>query len=160
MRVQREGAKRSPDSCTSRALHLRKSVDITPIAQRMTPSSRRRADSREPYLIEVQLRREHVRSFDEYPYSLPVVRSLHAIALHPAVTFLVGENGSGKSTLLEAIAVACGFNAEGGSRNFNFATRASHSALHAWEPGAGRSRTTARYSMKACNACWASKARV
>jgi predicted ATPase len=46
------------------------------------------------------------------------------------VTFFVGENGSGKSTLLEAIAVACGLNAEGGSRNFNFATQASHSNLH------------------------------
>jgi len=45
------------------------------------------------------------------------------------VTFLVGENGTGKSTLLEAIAVAIGLNAEGGSRNFNFSTRESHSAL-------------------------------
>jgi predicted ATPase len=48
---------------------------------------------------------------------------------HPRVTFLVGENGTGKSTLLEAIAVACGLNPEGGSRNFRFATRASHSPL-------------------------------
>lgn len=46
------------------------------------------------------------------------------------VTFLVGENGSGKSTLLEAIAVAYGFNAEGGTRNFNFETKKSHSELH------------------------------
>jgi predicted ATPase len=45
------------------------------------------------------------------------------------VTFFIGENGSGKSTLLEAIAVACGLNPEGGSRNFNFSTRASHSGL-------------------------------
>jgi predicted ATPase len=47
------------------------------------------------------------------------------------VTFLVGENGSGKSTLVEAIAVAAGFNAEGGSRSFRFATRASESSLGA-----------------------------
>jgi predicted ATPase len=46
------------------------------------------------------------------------------------VTFLVGENGSGKSTLLEAIAVAWGFNPEGGTRNFRFQTRRSHSTLH------------------------------
>jgi predicted ATPase len=46
------------------------------------------------------------------------------------VTFLVGENGSGKSTLLEALAVAWGFNPEGGTRNFRFGTRASHSVLH------------------------------
>ena len=43
---------------------------------------------------------------------------------------LIGPNGSGKSTLLEALAISLGFNAEGGSRNFNFATRASHSELH------------------------------
>ena len=49
--------------------------------------------------------------------------------MHPRVTFLIGENGSGKSTLLEAIAVRWGFNAEGGSRNFRFSTRDSHSEL-------------------------------
>src|SRR3712207_6225437 len=53
-----------------------------------------------------------------------------ALALHPSVTFFVGENGSGKSTLIEAIAVAAGFNAEGGSTNFSFATRRSESPLH------------------------------
>ncbi|MGH2885136.1 MAG: ABC transporter ATP-binding protein, partial [Solirubrobacteraceae bacterium] len=40
-----------------------------------------------------------------------------------------GENGSGKSTLLEAIAIAAGMNAEGGSSSFTFGTRASHSEL-------------------------------
>jgi predicted ATPase len=45
------------------------------------------------------------------------------------VTFVVGENGSGKSTLVEAVAVAAGFNAEGGSRSFSFATRSSESSL-------------------------------
>ena len=69
-------------------------------------------------------------SFDGYPFSLPVVRHLDILELHPAVTFLVGENGSGKSTLMEAIAVAWGFNPEGGTKNFRFGTRASHSVLH------------------------------
>jgi predicted ATPase len=50
--------------------------------------------------------------------------------LDAPVTILVGENGTGKSTLLEAVAVACGFNPEGGSRNFNFSTNATHSELH------------------------------
>lgn len=45
------------------------------------------------------------------------------------VTFFVGENGTGKSTLLEAIAVASGFNPEGGTRNFNFSTQDTHSSL-------------------------------
>ena len=47
---------------------------------------------------------------------------------HP-VTFFVGENGSGKSTLLEAIAIACGFNPEGGTKNYGFSTYDSHSNL-------------------------------
>src|SRR5258708_11632266 len=82
------------------------------------------------YIVEVGLRREKVDSFDNYPFSLAAVRTLEKLKLHPAVTFFVGENGSGKSTLLEAIAVAFGFNAEGGSKNFNFGTRESHSELH------------------------------
>lgn len=82
------------------------------------------------YLLEVRLERGAVPSFDAYPFALPAVRNLQSLILHPAVTFLVGENGSGKSTLLEAIAVTCGFNPEGGSRNFRFATRESHSPLH------------------------------
>jgi predicted ATPase len=44
----------------------------------------------------------------EYPFGVPVVRSLDRIELRGAVTFFVGENGSGKSTLLEAIAAAAG----------------------------------------------------
>jgi len=66
-----------------------------------------------------------------YPWDLPVVEALRdgSLELHPGVTYLVGENGSGKSTLLEAIAVAAGMNPEGGSSNFNFSTRESHSAL-------------------------------
>ena len=41
----------------------------------------------------------------------------------------MGENGTGKSTLIEAMAIVEGFNPEGGSRNFCFATRESHSEL-------------------------------
>jgi predicted ATPase len=82
------------------------------------------------YVLSVKLRRDKVGSFDEYPFSLPVVRHLDTLELHPAVTFLVGENGSGKSTLMEALAVAWGFNPEGGTKNFRFGTRASHSVLH------------------------------
>ena len=82
------------------------------------------------FLREVRLRREAVPSFERYPFSLPAVRALESLELHPHVTFLIGENGSGKSTLLEAIAVALGLNAEGGSTNFRFGTRSSHSPLH------------------------------
>ena len=82
------------------------------------------------YISDVSLKRDEVVSFEKYPFSLAAVRPLKTLKLHPAVTFFVGENGSGKSTLLEAIAVACGFNPEGGSKNFRFDTRASHSELH------------------------------
>jgi predicted ATPase len=82
------------------------------------------------FLLSASLLREKVASFAEYPFHLPAIRELETLPLHPAVTFLVGENGSGKSTLLEAIAVAAGFNPEGGSNNFRFTTRASHSGLH------------------------------
>lgn len=65
-----------------------------------------------------------------YPWDLPAVAALaDGVALDPRVTYLIGENGSGKSTLLEAIAVAGGMNAEGGSSNFVFSTRDSHSDL-------------------------------
>lgn len=67
-----------------------------------------------------------------YPFTLPAVACLTrsgGLALAPGVTFLVGENGTGKSTLIEAIAVAAGFNPEGGSQNFRFATRATESPL-------------------------------
>jgi len=82
------------------------------------------------FVSRITLLRDKVESFDQYPFSLPMVRALEQIDLHPHVNFFVGENGSGKSTLLEAIAVSLGFNAEGGSKNFSFGTRASHSDLH------------------------------
>src|SRR5690349_3504399 len=82
------------------------------------------------FAISMALLRDTVPDFDRYPFSLPAVRHLDKLTFHPAVTFIVGENGSGKSTLVEALAVALGYNAEGGSRNFNFGTRASHSVLH------------------------------
>lgn len=67
-----------------------------------------------------------------YLHDLAVVKHLmnnERLYFSNDITFLVGENGSGKSTLIEAIAVAYGYNAEGGSRNFNFSTRNSHSDL-------------------------------
>lgn len=65
-----------------------------------------------------------------YPFDIPTIRNFKKMTFHPKVTYLIGENGMGKSTLLEAIAVNLGFNAEGGSKNFNFDTQATHSNLH------------------------------
>lgn len=79
------------------------------------------------FLHAIALRRGNVESFDEFPYSIPAIRNLHSLPFHPRVTFFVGENGAGKSTLLEAIALAEGFNAEGGSRRHaQFKTRDTH----------------------------------
>ena len=81
------------------------------------------------YVREVRLDSDTVPQQDVYPFCIPAIRNLGSLTLHPQVTFVIGENGSGKSTIIEAIAVAWGFNPEGGSRNFNFGTRASHSPL-------------------------------
>ncbi len=69
---------------------------------------------------------------NSYLNNLPIIKFLSKekqLSFSSNVTFFVGENGTGKSTLLEAIAVAYGFNAEGGSKNFTFQTNATHSEL-------------------------------
>lgn len=66
---------------------------------------------------------------DSYLRNIDAISHVDHIAFTHSVTYFVGENGSGKSTLLEAIAIACGFNPEGGTRNYNFSTYDSHSEL-------------------------------
>ncbi|KGI38069.1 ATP-binding cassette domain-containing protein [Clostridium tetani] len=82
------------------------------------------------YLRYIELCREKIQSFSQYPYCLSAIKNLSKIEFHPKVTYIVGENGTGKSTILEAIAIACGFNPEGGTRNINFSTNDTHSDLH------------------------------
>ena len=87
--------------------------------------------NKELYIKNVFLSREIPN--DNYLKNLPVISNLKKIKeleLTKPVTFIVGENGVGKSTLIEGIAVAMGFNAEGGSINFCFSTKESHSNLH------------------------------
>ena len=82
------------------------------------------------YIREVKLSKGIPQS--NYLSSLPVVcnlRKMGSLQFHKKVTFIVGENGIGKSTLIEGIAVAMGFNPEGGTVNFNFSTNDSHSDL-------------------------------
>src|SRR6266545_5929161 len=76
------------------------------------------------------LKRDEIDDFAAYPFSIPAIRHLNELTLDPHVTLFAGENGSGKSTLVEAIAVAAGFNPEGGSRHMTVSTRPSHSDLH------------------------------
>ncbi|MEZ5953027.1 MAG: AAA family ATPase [Hyphomonas sp.] len=82
------------------------------------------------YVMDVVQARGEGWQEDAYPFNLSAVRSWETLELHEKVTFLVGENGSGKSTLIEAIAIAAGLNAEGGSRDHRFSTQDTHSGLH------------------------------
>ncbi len=82
------------------------------------------------YLLRAELMWDRVENRAAYPYALPAIVHFLEIEFHPKVTFVIGENGSGKSTLIEALAVAWGFNSEGGNKNHTVSTRASHSNLH------------------------------
>ena len=67
--------------------------------------------------------------YSTYPFSIPAVKDIETVHFASSVTFFVGENGSGKSTLTEAIAVAAGFNAEGGTKNYSFSSQDTTSSL-------------------------------
>ncbi len=95
--------------------------------------TRSTADGRldpKPYLREVALRTDKPCDRSQYPFNIGAISRFEGLRFHRDITLIVGENGVGKSTLLEAIAIALGMNAEGGSRNFTFSTRASHSDLY------------------------------
>lgn len=81
------------------------------------------------YINEIRLKKEMDKE-ESYIKTLPVVNNLSSLHFSSNVTFFVGENGSGKSTLLEAIAVNCGFNTEGGTKNFCFSSKETHSDLY------------------------------
>lgn len=65
-----------------------------------------------------------------YLRRIEAINKLEELVFKKPITFFVGENGSGKSTLLEALAVAYGFNPEGGTKNYSFSTYDSHSQLY------------------------------
>ena len=76
---------------------------------------------------------KHYPENNSYPFNIPAIRFLQdgkRLSFEKPVTFFVGENGMGKSTLIEAIAVASGFSAEGGSRDHCFDTMDTHSDLY------------------------------
>ena len=81
------------------------------------------------FLDSVSLRREEISHPHRFPFSIPAIRELSTLELHPKVTFFVGENGSGKSTLLEGIADKLGFSLQGGGRNKNPAVDGYQSEL-------------------------------
>ncbi|MGG3891302.1 AAA family ATPase [Metabacillus fastidiosus] len=85
--------------------------------------------NKDQYIRSISLKQDSIPSYHNFPFNLPSIKALDELSFHPNVTYFVGENGIGKSTLLEAIAVAAGFNPEGGSFHFNFSTYNSHSIL-------------------------------
>ena len=80
-------------------------------------------------LKRIELQRDLIPSYNQYPFSIPTIQSLDQLEISNQITFFVGENGSGKSTLLEAIAEKCGFNTAGGGRNNYYDVHRSESAL-------------------------------
>jgi len=66
---------------------------------------------------------------NSYLRNIRTIAGINSLTFDSPITFFVGENGSGKSTLLEAMAVAYGFNPEGGTVNYSFSTYDSHSEL-------------------------------
>lgn len=79
--------------------------------------------------ISLNLNRNKINSFDEYPFNIEIIKDFNELNFTEPVTFFIGENGTGKSTFLEAIAIAMGLNAEGGTQNFNFVTKNTSSSL-------------------------------
>ena len=67
---------------------------------------------------------------NSYLKKIEAFKGIERLDFNKPVTFFVGENGSGKSTLLEALAVAYGFNPEGGTKNYVFSTHDTHSELY------------------------------
>jgi predicted ATPase len=83
-----------------------------------------------PYIRSVNLKDRSLLQSGQYPYIIPAVRQLDKLVFHPDMTFIIGENGTGKSTIIEAIAVALGFNPEGGTKYGLFEFNHTHSSLH------------------------------
>jgi predicted ATPase len=84
----------------------------------------------EQFVRSLVILRDRVPSWDEYPFSVPAVRSLTELRFDGRVTFFVGENGSGKSTVLETVAALAGFGGMGGSKEHGLGapTHALHEA--------------------------------
>lgn len=84
------------------------------------------------YLSSFQIDHYAPEYTESYLSSIPVIQALKSFEFERNVTFFCGENGTGKSTLLEALAVRFGFNPEGGSKNFQFSSKDTHSKLYAF----------------------------
>lgn len=101
------------------------------------------------FITKISLNREKIDNFNIYPFNIDVIKNFNELKLSSPVTFLVGENGVGKSTFIEALAVAVGLNAEGGSQNFNFSTKNTHSKLSDYLIVSKYNRPKTKYFLRA-----------
>lgn len=82
------------------------------------------------FIREIKLLKDKIEDLSIYPFNIDVIKTFENLKLESPVTFLIGENGVGKSTFIEALAIACNLNPEGGTQNFNFSTKNTHSDLY------------------------------
>jgi len=82
------------------------------------------------FIRSIKLNKEEITNPNKYPFNIELLKDFKEIELKTPVTFLIGENGTGKSTLIEALAIKCNLNPEGGTGNFIFKTKDTHSNLH------------------------------
>jgi predicted ATPase len=106
---------------------------------------------RRSLLRSVRLDPDRIEDPAAFPVPLPAVAALgREVALHPEVTFLVGENGSGKSTILEALADKLDLDAEGGDTVLTFvSTRADSPLASALVLTRGTRSPSMRYFLRA-----------
>lgn len=83
----------------------------------------------ELFIQEIYLEKDKISDFNRYPFNIDIIKSFNKLTITSPVIFLIGENGVGKSTFIEALAVSCGLNPEGGTENFMFHTKETHSEL-------------------------------
>ena len=102
------------------------------------------------FVKRIALKRDCIEDFDEYPFNIEVLKNFYDLSLEKNVSFFIGDNGIGKSTLIEALAVVLGMNPEGGTENFNFSTKDTHSELHDFLiVSKGSKRPTTRFFFRA-----------
>ena len=102
------------------------------------------------FVKRISLKRHKVEDFNKYPFNIEVLKNFNELSLEKNVSFFIGDNGIGKSSLIEAIAIVLGMNPEGGTENFMFSTRDTHSELHDYlVVSKGTKRPTTRFFFRA-----------
>ena len=78
----------------------------------------------------IKIEKNQIKDVNEYPFNIECIKGINELNFNKPVTFLIGENGVGKSTFIEALAIKLGLNPEGGTQNFMFRTKDTHSNLY------------------------------